>query len=389
MSTLAPHSSGGVVLARSDTSYLTEWRRSVDWSLMGAAFFLLAIGMLLSLAAGPSAAARIGYDDSFHFVYRHAVFAGLAAIVLIATSLLSRDWARRLSALIFLGAFVLMAAILVFGHEAKGAQRWIRLAGFTLQPSEMIKPALIVLTGWLLAQRKLYPRGPWEAIAFVPYLVTLGLLLLQPDVGQSVLLSAAFIITFFVSGLTWRLVGLFAGGAAGLSVFLYSVLPHVRQRVNAFLNPSQYDTYQIDKASEAIQRGGLFGVGPGEGTVKAALPDAHTDFIYAVLVEEYGLVAAIVLIGIFAFISIKGIRAAARVTDPYARASAAGLFALFGLQAAINIGVNVSLLPPKGMTLPFVSSGGSSMIGIALTLGLALALIRGRGTRIRSRYGRG
>jgi len=239
-----------------------------------------------------------------------------------------------------------------------------------------VKPALIVLTGWLLAQRAMYPKGPWAAITLVFFCVTLGFLLLQPDVGQSALLTAAFVVTFFVSGLPWRWAAVFAGGGAALSGLLYATLPHVRFRINSFINPTEYDTYQIDKASEAIGRGGLFGVGPGEGKIKTALPDAHTDFIYAVLGEEFGYIAAIGLIFIFGFIVWKGLRAAARLHDPYPRAAATGLFTLFGLQAAINIAVNVSLIPPKGMTLPFISSGGSSMLGIALTLGLALALIR-------------
>jgi cell division protein FtsW len=309
-------------------------------------------------------------------VQRHSVFAVIAGVGLIAASMLDDVWARRLSAIIFCSSFVLLTAILIVGHEAKGAQRWIEIGSFTLQPSEFAKPALIVLSGWLLAQRQLFPGGPWAVVALVFYVVTLGLLLLQPDVGQSALLTAAFIVTFFISGLPWKWATAFFGGAIALSIALYALLPHVRYRVNSFINPSDYDTYQIDKASEAIARGGLLGVGPGEGTVKTHLPDAHTDFIYAVLGEEFGYIAAIVLIGLYVFICWRGLRAASRVRDPYPRAAAAGLFALFGLQAAINIAVNVSLIPPKGMTLPFISYGGSSMIGTALTLGLALALIR-------------
>jgi cell division protein FtsW len=183
-------------------------------------------------------------------------------------------------------------------------------------------------------------------------------------------------VTFFVSGLPFRWAVIFAGGGAALSGLLYATLPHVRFRVNSFINPTAYDTYQIDKASEAIARGGLLGVGPGEGTIKTSLPDAHTDFIYAVMGEEFGYIAAVLLIFVFGFIVWRGLRAAARIHDPYPRAAASGLFALFGLQAAINIAVNVSLIPPKGMTLPFISYGGSSMLGTALTLGLALALIR-------------
>lgn len=365
-----------LILPRSDRSHITEWRRSVDWSILLAGCVLLGLGLVLSLAAGPPAAERMGQADEFHFVKRHAFFAAAAVIILFGASLLDRTWVRRLSALVFCGSFVLLAAILIVGHEAKGAHRWIELGGFTLQPSEFVKPALIILSGWLLAQRQLYPGGPWAIVALVFYVVTLGLLLLQPDVGQSALLTAAFIVTFFVSGLPWRWAAMFFGGGVGLSATLYALLPHVRFRVNSFINPSEYDTYQIDKASQAIGRGGIFGAGPGEGTVKTELPDAHTDFIYAVLSEEFGYVAALALIGLFVFICWRGFRGASRVRDPYPRAAAAGLFALFGLQAAINIGVNVSLLPPKGMTLPFISYGGSSMLGIALTLGLALALIR-------------
>ncbi len=371
--------------ARSDRSLIAEWRRTLDWPVLGACAALLAAGLVLSLAAGPPAAARIGYDDPFYFVYRHAMFAAGAFATLVGASLLSDRWARRFAAIVFLAAFVLMAVILFAGHEAKGAQRWIRMAGFTFQPSELIKPAVIVLSGWLLAQRQAYPEGPWAIVAFAFYTTTIGLLLLQPDVGQAALLTAAFVVTFFISGLPWRWAAVFAGGGAGLSALLYATLPHVRLRVNSFFDPTAYDTYQIDRAGEAIAKGGVLGVGPGEGRVKAALPDAHTDFIYAVAGEEFGFLFSLALMGLFAFVAVRGVLAAARIDDPYPRAAGAGLFALFGLQAAINIGVNVSLLPPKGMTLPFVSSGGSSLLGTALTIGLALALTRRRGARVRIR----
>ena len=367
--------------ARSDRSALAEWRRTVDWPLMIAAFVLLGIGLVLSLAAGPTAAERIGFDR-MHFVVRHGVFASAAAIILLGASVLDTQGARRFSGLVFLGAFILMAWILIDGHEAKGAQRWLRIAGFTLQPSELIKPAVIVLTGWLLAQRELYPGGPFAIVAFILYAATLGLLLMQPDVGQSALLTAAFLVTFFVSGLPWKWAAGFIGGGAALASTLYATLPHVRQRIKSFIDPTAYDTYQVDKAREAIARGGIPGAGPGEGTIKSSLPDAHTDFIYAVMSEEYGFVAAAALMALIAFITLRGIRAAAQLDAPYPRAAATGLFSLFGLQAAINIGVNVGLFPPKGMTLPFVSSGGSSLIGIALTLGLGLALIRRTGVRM-------
>ncbi len=375
------------LLARSDASWLTEWRRTLDWGLVAGVFILLGVGLLMSLAAGPAAAAKLNYADPYFFVYRHAAFAGLGAMVMIAVSLLDARWARRFAALVFVVCIGLLIYVAGFGHEVKGAQRWIRFPGFSVQPSEFVKPAMIVLSGWLLAQRELYPKGPWAIIAFVVYAVTLGLFLLQPDVGQSALLTAAFIVTFYISGLPGRWMAIFAFGGTCLALSIYQLFGYVRVRVNTILNPEAVDTYQIERALEAIGRGGLFGTGPGEGLVKARLPDAHSDFIFAVMAEEYGLVAVIALIGVYALITVRGFRAASRVKDGYARAAAGGLFGLFSLQAFVNIGVNLAVLPPTGMTLPFVSYGGSSMIGMGLTLGLALALVRGEGTRIRGRYG--
>jgi len=366
----------GQVFTRSDESPLAEWWRTVDKGLIAAALILIGAGLVLSLAAGPAAAERVGFADPFHYVYRHLLFAAAALVVLLATSMLDVVWVRRLAAGLFVLCFLLMAAVLIAGHEAKGAQRWIRVGGSTFQPSELIKPAIVVLSGWLLAQREKFPGGPWAPAAFAFYAVTVGLLLLQPDVGQAALLSAAFVIVFFVSGLPWLWAAGFAAGGAGLAVFLYMLLPHVRQRVDSFLHPSRFDTYQIDKAREAIERGGMFGVGPGEGAIKRVLPDAHTDFIFSVAGEEFGLILCVGLTLVFAVISVKGIMSASRLEDVYARAAGVGLYALFGIQAAINMSVNLSLIPPKGMTLPLISSGGSSMIGSALTLGLALALTR-------------
>ena len=371
--------------ARSDRSVMTEWRRTIDWPILVACAVLIGIGLLAALSAGPPAASRIGYADPYHFVYRQIAFAGAGVMVLICASMLTVKWARRAAAAVFLGAIVLMLIMLVIGYEAKGAQRWIRFAGFSLQPSEFAKPALIVLAGWVFAQREFYPDVPWAAIATALWAGTIGLFLLQPDVGQSALLTAAFLITFFIAGLSWRVAAAFGVGGALLSGLLFLTLPHFRIRLLGFFRPSDYDTYQIDKATEAIGNGGLFGVGPGEGTVKESLPDAHSDFVYAVLSEEFGLVLSLVVLLLYAFIILRGMLAARQIEDSSPRAAAIGLFALFGLQAAINISVNISLIPPKGMTLPFVSYGGSSLLGTALTIGFALALVRRRGARIRWR----
>lgn len=362
--------------SRSDRSLLAEWWRTVDKALIVLAFCLLGCGMILSLAAGPAAAAKIGYDDRFHFVYRHVLFIILAGGIMLGSSMLSAAWVRRLAAFLFVVCFFLMAALLIFGHEAKGATRWLRIWGTTFQPSEIIKPSLIVLSAWLLAQRYRFPDGPWGLIAIICYLVTVGLLLLQPDVGQFVLLTAGFLMVFFVSGLTVRLAAGFAVCGAAMGWGLYATFSHVRQRVWSFLSPSQNDTYQIDRAREAIERGGFFGVGPGEGSVKRLLPDAHTDFVYSVAGEEFGLLALTALTLLFAVISIKGVIDAAKQKDLYQRAAGVGLYAMFGLQAAVNMAVNLSLIPAKGLTLPLISSGGSSLLGSGLTLGLAFALTR-------------
>lgn len=381
------HTANAPLLPRSDASWFTEWRRTLDWGLVAGAVILLGAGLLMSLAAGPAAAARYGQADPYFFVYRQAALAAAGLGVLFAVSLLDRKWARRLAALIFMASLTLMVTILLIGHEVGGAQRWLRVFGMTVQPSELVKPSLILLSGWLLGQREIYPKGPWALIAFLFYAATLGLLLMQPDVGQSVLLTAAFLTAFFVSGMPKRWIAVFAAGGAVLAATLYTLLDYVQRRVDTIFRPEGLDRFQIDRAAEAISRGGLFGVGPGEGLVKARLPDAHTDFIFAVMAEEFGLIAIVALMAVYAMMTIRGFRAAARIEDGYARTAAAGLFTLFGLQAAINIGVNLAVLPPTGMTLPFVSYGGSSMMGMGLTLGLALALVRGEGTRNRGRYG--
>lgn len=365
-------------LARSDKSWFAEWWRTIDHGILTGAMALLAIGMLLSLAAGPEAAADEGFRP-MHYVQRHAVFIAGGMVVLFATSMLSEAWARRFSFLVFLGSFVLLAIIFFIGHSAGGAQRWIRVAGFSVQPSEFIKPALVVIAAWLLAQRQNYPDVPWAVITFALFAPTVGLFLMQPDVGQSVLLTAAFVVAFFVSGLPiiWALSFLFGSLITGVTLFL--MFPHVQQRVFTFIGMGTANSsLQINRAHEAIANGGLMGVGPGEGYVKAKLPDPHTDFIYSVAGEELGFIACMGLILIYTFICVRGVLGASKRADPYIRAAGTGLFFLFGFQAFINIGVNVGLLPTKGMTLPFISYGGSSMLGTALTLGLGLALTRKR-----------
>jgi len=355
---------------------LKKWWNGLDRPVLYSSLILILIVMMLSLAAGPAAAARIGFEDPYHFVVRHAAFALAAVAVLLIASMTSPAWVRRLSFVLFLLAFSLTATTLFAGHEAKGAQRWIRLFGQTFQPSEILKPTLIILVAWLLAQRVRFSEAPWSTIAFCLTASCIALLVLQPDIGQALLTAVTFFTVFMVSGMPVVWLCLLAVAGAGLILGAYLVFPHVRLRIHTFLEPGAADTYQIDRAREAIARGGVLGAGPGESEVIKSLPDAHTDFIYAVAAEEFGLVACLVIIALFAFLAVRGVLNAGRVRDPYMRASAVGLYVLFGLQAAINISVNLNLVPPKGMTLPLISSGGSSLIGSALTLGFALALTR-------------
>ncbi len=365
-------------LARSDKSWFAEWWRTVDHGIIAGVMALLALGMLLSLAAGPEAAADKGFEP-MHFVKRHAIFLIGSVVVFFGCSMLSDAWARRLSFLVFIASFILLATVFVIGHEAGGSQRWIRVAGFSLQPSEFIKPALIVIAAWFLAQRQSYKGVPWGLITFALFAPTVGLFLMQPDVGQSVLLTSAFVVAFFVSGLpvSWALS--FLGGSLITGATLFFLFDYVRMRILTFLGfGNEGSTYQLTKAHEAIQNGGLAGVGPGEGYVKAELPDPHTDFIYSVAGEELGFIACVGMILIYAFICTRGVLGASRRASPYMRAAGTGLFFLFGFQAFINIGVNVGLLPTKGMTLPLISYGGSSLLGTAFTLGLGLALTRKR-----------
>jgi cell division protein FtsW len=381
------HTAAAPLLPRSDSSWFTEWRRTLDWGLVAGILLLAGIGLLMSLAVGPSAAARIGYEDPYHFTYRQALHAAIGITLMLGVSLLERKWARRGAIIIFVLSLLLMVATVLIGHEVNGAQSWFRFSAFSVQPTELVKPTLIVMCGWLLSQRERYPAGPWALVSFMFYAVTLGLFLLQPDVGGAALLSMAFLTAFFVSGLPKRWIIGFGAGGAVLAVALYNLLPYVKVRVNTILNPSSVDTFQIEKTMEAIGRGGLFGTGPGEGQVKLQIPEAHNDFIFAVIAEEFGLVAIVAVMAIYGLISIRGFRAAARIEDGFVRTAAAGLFSLFAIQAAVNIGVNLAIVPPTGLTLPFISYGGSAMVGMGLTLGLALALVRGEGTRSRGPYG--
>lgn len=364
--------------SRNDRTALGVWWWTTDRWMLGAVGVLITLGVLLSFAASPAAAARMNLGDPFHFAIRQSVFAVAGTAILLSVSMLSVRDVRRAAFFIYLVAIAVMIALPFIGHNAKGATRWLEIGGFTLQPSEFMKPAVVVLIAWMFAEGQKGEGVPGVTVAFVLYLLFVSLLLIQPDVGQTVLITVAFGAVFWMAGvpLSWVMV---LGGVAvaGLSS-TYFLFPHVASRVDRFLSPEKADTHQVDKAAEAIAAGGFLGRGPGEGIMKRHVPDAHTDFIYSVGAEEYGLVFSLLLISLFAFIVVRGLYKSMKLTDPFEQVAAAGLFVLVGQQAFINIAVNLNMIPTKGMTLPFISYGGSSMLAMGLTLGMALALTRRR-----------
>jgi cell division protein FtsW len=364
--------------ARSDRTAVGVWWWTVDRWMLGVVALLIFVGVLMSFAASPAAAARMNVGDPFHFAVRQCVFAAGAAVILVSTSMLEVKGIRRAAFFIWVVAIAIMVALPFLGHNAKGATRWLEFGGFTLQPSEFMKPALIILVAWMFAEGQKGQGVPGVSIAFALYFVSVGLLLIQPDVGQTVLITVAFGAAFWMAGvpLSWVML-LGATALAGLSS-TYFLMPHVASRVDRFLSPEGADTHQVDRAAEAIAAGGLFGRGPGEGVMKRHVPDLHTDFIYSVGAEEYGLVFSILLITLFSFVVIRGLYRSMKLSDPFEQVAAAGLFVLVGQQAFINVAVNLNLIPTKGMTLPFISYGGSSMLAMGLTLGMALALTRRR-----------
>lgn len=362
---------------RTDTSIVSRWWWTIDRLTLLSVIVIAALGAILVLAASPAVAERIGLE-SFHFVHRHFVFLPLALGVMIATSLLTPRGIRRLALLVFLGALAGMIAVLFFGVETKGATRWLPIAGFSLQPSEFIKPTFAVVAAWMFAAQKLDEDVPGYAIAIFLFVLVVGLLLLQPDFGMSIVVSCVWAVQFFIAGLPLVLVGaialLFVLGAFGA----YLSFDHVRIRIDRFLDPSSGQGYQVEKSLDAFENGGLFGRGPGEGRVKEVLPDAHTDFILAVAGEEFGLLLCLLIVILFAFVVLRGFTRVFKDSNFFVMVAVAGLLTQFALQAIINIASTTNLIPPKGMTLPFISYGGSSTLALALGMGMVLALTRVR-----------
>ncbi|RCL00431.1 MAG: cell division protein FtsW [Candidatus Tokpelaia sp. JSC085] len=368
------------MISRIDHGPVANWWWSIDRFIFVACCLLIGLGVLFSCTASPSVAKRINITDGFHFVKLHVQYAVPAGLVMIFVSCFTLRDIWRICLILFVLSVVLLCFTLFTGLEIKGSKRWISLVGFTIQPSEFMKPALMVTLAWLLAaaqNQSVTSSARYYIFAVALYVICAALLILEPDIGQTLLISMTGYAFLILSGISWILL-LFLSGVAIVGVLSFYVLfDHVSERVNAFLMGIG-DTFQVDAGREAIIHGSWFGKGPGEGTVKYIIPDSHTDFILSVAAEEYGIVPCILIISLFAFIVIRALFLAMKQHTDFTRFSISGLVILFGFQSIINMAVNLHLMPPKGITLPFISYGGSSLIAVAFSMGCLLSLTRKR-----------
>jgi cell division protein FtsW len=363
--------------SRTDTSLLSRWWWTVDRWTLATIVLLALIGLVLTMAASPAVAERLGLDP-FHFARRQAIYLPAALAILIATSLLSPKGVWRTALVVFVVAFVLTVATLMFGLEVKGARRWLRVAGMSLQPSEFLKPAFAIVCAWAFTRARASERLSGYGIGTVLLVLIAGVLVLQPDIGTTALVIGAWAVQVFLVGCPLALVGLMFVVFLGGVVAAYFSFDHVRARVDYFLNPAAGDGYQVDRALDAFRSGGLFGLGPGEGRIKDMLPDAHADFIFAVAGEEFGLLVCLMVVGLFAFIVLQAFTRALKDSEMFVVLSATSLTAMFGAQALMNMASALHLIPPKGITLPFISYGGSATLALAWSMGMVLGLTRER-----------
>ncbi len=363
--------------ARIDQSPVARWWWTVDRWSVGALMALIAIGAVLSMAASPAVAVRIGYDP-LHFVKRHLAAVPISLAIMFLVSLLPPRRVRRAAFVLFGIAMVMLIATLVIGIEVKGARRWIGIAGVPVQPSELVKPTFAIVAAWLFAEQRRNPSFPGNWISAGLFVAIVAILLKQPDFGMFGVVTVVWFAQFIMAGLRIYWIAMGTAGIAGSVLAAYEWVPHVTDRINRFLDPNAGDSYQVRRSLEAFMSGGIWGKGPGEGTVKDVLPDAHADFVFAVAGEEFGLVACILIVGLFAFIVLRGFSRLLQEQDQFVLLAATGLLIQFGLQAAVNMASALRLIPTKGMTLPFLSYGVSSMLALALGMGMLLALTRRR-----------
>lgn len=364
-------------------NFIKRWWKVIDQQTIIAIVILLAFSLMLVTTASPAVANRIGLTDNY-FSSRHVVFLALAVIIILTFSLLDKKWIRRLAIFGFLGSLVMLVLVKFYGFEVKGATRWINIGGFSYQPSEFMKPFFAVVTGWILSLHY-HEDFPSFKVCFMIFLCVAALLIIQPDFGMLVMVSAVFGIQLFVAGLPiiWLFIAIFASVFGSIGAYL--LLPHVASRINRFLDPVNSENYQVTRSLEAFESGGLYGKGPGEGSVKQFLPDSHTDFIFAVAGEEFGAVICLMIIITFAYIVIRILANLLHENDKFTQIAAIGITSQFGLQAVINMGVSLNLLPTKGMTLPFISYGGSSTLAISIGIGMLLGLTKRKASLVKYR----
>ena len=363
-----------IAFSRNSKSLIANWWWTVDKALLIMIGLIIIIGAFLNFSASPAVANRIGVG-SFHFIKRQFFFLPLAVGIMLFLSMQSLKTIRRTAVI----GYVLTVIFMIFalwGPEVKGAHRWISLGSFSLQPSEFVKPTFVVVAAWLFEGQKRYRDFPGDILSIGLFGFTLFLLLLQPDVGMSVVVTLVWAFQFFLSGLSlWIVGGMALAGIVALGG-AYLVFPHVQARFQQFLASENNLSYQVKKAMEAFENGNVFGMGPGEGVVKMHIPDAHTDFIFAVAAEEYGMLLCLLIVGLYAAIVIRTLMISCKDNNLFIILAASGLAASFGLQSIINMASTLHLMPTKGMTLPFISYGGSSLLGIALGMGMLLAITR-------------
>ncbi|MBP9777871.1 MAG: putative lipid II flippase FtsW [Rickettsiaceae bacterium] len=364
-------------------NFINRWWKVIDQQTIIAMVILLAFSLMLVTTASPAVANRIGLTDNY-FSSRHVVFLTLAVIIILTFSLLDKKWIRRLAIFGFLGSLLMLVLVKFYGFEVKGATRWINIGGFSYQPSEFMKPFFAVVTGWILSLHY-YEEFPSFKVCFMLFISVAALLIIQPDFGMLVMVSAVFGIQLFVAGLPiiWLFIAIFASVFGSIGAYL--LLPHVASRINRFLDPVNSENYQITRSLEAFESGGLYGKGPGEGSVKQFLPDSHTDFIFAVAGEEFGAIICLMIIITFAYIVIRILINLLHEDDKFIQIAAIGIISQFGLQAVINMGVSLNLLPTKGMTLPFISYGGSSTLAISIGMGMLLGLTKRKASLVKYR----
>ncbi len=365
-----------------DNSLISYWWNTIDLWLLASILVLMTIGTVLIFAASPAVAGHIGTTSPYFFITRHMIFLIPAIIGILLTSLLTTVDARRLACIVFSVSVLMIIGTLLFGSSIKGATRWLYIGPLSLQPSELMKPTFCVVTAWMLSESKKVPQFPGYWISTGLFLLIISLLILQPDMGMTLIVIATWLAQLFIAGLPFVVITSLILVVMGGAFTAYMTIPHVAQRINVFLNPASGDTYQIDKSLSAFRQGGILGVGPGNGNIKLYLPDAHTDFILAVAGEEFGFIFCIMIIGLFGFIVLRCLFHLLAQRDIFIILAVGGLICQFGLQTIVNIGVNLHLLPTKGMTLPFISYGGSSLWGWSFGMGLVLTFLCNRKTYI-------